>query len=294
MFLLINIFIILLPLFTSLFYSGFNNKIIYSYKKYLNMNSFDNTPFVNLLNYNFEITKKLNFTPVSIHENFITKKTIKDSGILHNYCFSNKYFRKFRFTYIDVGSKNQYFGLVLHPIYKCDAPILNFELISYNNEKIVFMMNMIKMDNTKHYNDRYVSPFLTFKKKYPELKENLAVKMTNYTILGNYISEAILLGKFTQKNNNFDKLDNIYNNIIFSSFEDYLNIYFHLIYNITQINNNDLTNNNDLINIKNRHKLFDMKKAFTESKYEIRKYFDDKWYNSMLYDFFYDLSFDDL
>lgn len=37
-----------------------------------------------------------------------------------------------------------------------------------------------------------------------------------------------------------------------------------------------------------------MKKAFVESQYDMRKYFDDKWYNSMLYDFFYDLHLDDL
>lgn len=293
MFLSTNMFITFLPLLTTFFngFNNFNNKIRLPNKHNLNMN-YDNTPFINLLNYNLQITNKLNFTPRFIDENFITKKTNKHSGIIHNYCFKNDYFRKFRFTYLNVSSKIQYFGLVLHPIYNYDVPILNFELISYNNEKIVYMMNMIKMDNTKHYNDRYVTPFLTLKKKYPELKENLAVKMTNYTIFGNYISEAIMLGKFVQKtNNNYNevtKIDNIYNNIIFPSFEDYLNLYFDLVYNSTFVNNNELTN------IKNRHKLFDMKKAFTESKYEIRKYFDDKWYNSMLYDFFYDLSFDDL
>jgi hypothetical protein len=251
------------------------------------LKDYDNTPFLNLLNYNLEITKKLNFTPVSIDEKFMTEKTNKGFGILRNYCFQNKDFRKVRFTYLDVKSKIQYFGLVLHPEYHSDAPILNFELISYNNEKIVYIMNMVKMDNTKSYNDQYVVPFINAKKKYPVLKENMAIRMSNYSIFGNHISEAILLGNFAQKNNDIEKLENIYNNIIFPSFEEYIQIYFGLFENMATLNNNEV------INVKHRHKLFDMKKAFVESRYDIRKYFDDKWYMSMLYDFFYELKLDE-
>jgi hypothetical protein len=281
------------PFLTAFFYNGNNirNNIRtsvstqHTWNMYLK--DYDNTPFLNLLNYNLEITKKLNFTPVSIDEKFMTEKTDNGFGILRNYCFQSKEFRKVRFTYLDMKSKVQYFGLVLHPDYHYDVPILNFELISYNNEKIVYIMNMVKMDNTKTYNDQYVVPFIDAKKKYPELKENLAIKMSNYSIFGNYISEAILLGNFVQKNKDLDKIENIYNNIVFPSFEDFIGIYFGLFENATFLNNDDL------VNIKNRHKLFDMKKAFVESRYDIRKYFDDKWYMSMLYDFFYDLKMDD-
>jgi len=277
------------PFLTAFFYNGNNIRSIVSTPRTLNMylKDYDNAPFLNLLNYNLGITKKLNFTPVSIDEKFMTETTDNGFGILRNYCFSSKEFRKVRFTYLDMKSKIQYFGMVLHPAYNHDIPILNFELISYNNEKIVYIMNMVKMDNTKSYNDRYVVPFVDTKKKYPELKENIAIRMSNYSIFGNYISEAILLGNFVQKNEDNDKLESIYNNVIFPSFEDFIGIYFGLFENATVIENDEI------INIKNRHKLFDMKKAFVESRYDIRKYFDDKWYMSMVYDFFYDLKMDE-
>ena len=274
-----------LPFLTAFFYNGNNIRSIVSTQHTLNMylKDYDNAPFLNLLNYNLGITKKLNFTPLSIDEKFMTEKIHNGFGILRNYCFSSKEFRKVRFTYLDVKSKIQYFGMVLHPDYHYDLPILNFELISYNNEKIVYIMNMVKMDNTKSYNDRYVVPFMNAKTKYPDLKENIAIRMSNYSIFGNYISEAILLGNFVQKNEDSEKLESVYNNVIFPSFEDFIGIYFGLFENAS------LLHNDDLINIKNRHKLFDMKKAFVESRYDIRKYFDDKWYMSMVYDFFYDL-----
>lgn len=283
--------LLFLPFLTGFLYNGNNGNnykhIIKPHSVSMYLKDYDNTPFLNLLNYNLEITKKYNFTPVSIDEKFMTEKTDNGFGILRNYCFQSKEFRKVRFTYLDMKSKVQYFGLVLHPDYHYDVPILNFELISYNNEKIVYIMNMVKMDNTKTYNDQYVVPFIDAKKKYPELKENLAIKMSNYSIFGNYISEAILIGNFVQKNKDLDKIENIYNNIVFPSFEDFIGIYFGLFENAS------LMYNDDLVNIKNRHKLFDMKKAFVESRYDIRKYFDDKWYMSMLYDFFYDLKMDD-
>lgn len=283
--------LLFLPFLTGFLYNGNhrirNNNVVKQNSITMYLKDFDNTPFLNLLNYNLEITKNLNFTPVSIDEKFMTEKTDNGFGILRNYCFQSKEFRKVRFTYLDMKSKIQYFGLVLHPECDYDAPILNFELISYNNEKIVYIMNMVKMDNTKSYNDRYVVPFIETKQKYPVLKENLAIKMSNYSIFGNYISEAILLGNFVQKNKDKEKLENIYNQIVFPSFEDYLQIYFGLFENTT------ILNSNDIINVKNRHKLFDMKKAFVESRYDIRNYFDDKWYVSMLYDFFYDLKLDE-
>jgi len=280
--------LLFLPLLTAFFYNGNHNMKHHHYVG-MYLKDYDNTPFLNLLNYNLDFTKKLNFTPLSINEKFISEKPHNGFGILRNYCFSNKNFRKARYTYLDIKSKVQYFSVVLHPVYNMDIPILNFELISYNNEKIVYIMNMVKMDNTKKYNDKYVFPFIQAKKKYPELKENFAIKMSNYSIFGNYISEAILLGNFVQKNKDVETIENIYNNIVFPSFEDYINIYFDLV---QQYENMNITNN-ELNNVKHRHKLFDMKKAFVESRYDIRKYFDDKWYMSMLYDFFYDLKLDE-
>ena len=144
---------------------------------------------------------------------------------------------------------------------------LDFAIIPWKNT----FRNCLKMDITKSYNDRYVIPFIDTKKKYPELKENIAIRMSNYSIFGNYISEAILLGNLVQKNEDNDKLESVYNNVIFPSFEDFIGIYFGLFENVS------LLHNDDIINIKNRHKLFDMKKAFM----------------SMLYDFFYDLTLDD-
>ena len=144
-------------------------------------------------------------------------------------------------------------------------------------------MNMVKMDNTMEYNKRYVQPFMNAKKSYPELKENIAVRLSNYSVFGNHISEAILLGKFSQR-----VKPGIYENVVFPSFAEYLSIYLELIQNA-----NIVEEDARIHEIMQRHKLFDMKKAFVESQYEIRKYFDDKWYNSIVYNMFYETNVDE-
>jgi hypothetical protein len=241
-------------------------------------------PFLKLLDYNLELTKKLEMTPVNMDEKFIEKKAIDDSCTLYNYCFENKDFRKARFTYFDGDSKYQYFGMVLHPRYNYEIPIFNFEIILYNNDKLVYTLNMVKMENCKLYNEKYVKPFMKIKEKYPDLKENLAVKLSGYNVMGNYISEAILIGRFFLKNKDEKTIDEIYNNIVISSYTDYILTYLDFFDKPVHVNSI-----NELENIKNRHKLFDMKKAFVESSYDIRKCFEDEWYRDMLYNFFYKL-----
>jgi hypothetical protein len=240
--------------------------------------------FLKLLDYNLELTKNLELKTMHIDERFQKGNTSNDSGMIYNYCFSNQYFRKVRFTYFDGNSKFQYFGIVFHPIYNYDIPIFNFEVILCNNEKTVYTLNMVKMDNSKIYNEKYVKPFMKIKKKYPELRENTAVRMSGYKIFGNFISEAILLGKFTHKKTSLDNTSNVYNNIVIPSFTEYLTTYLEFFNKPIFIKLED-----EVENIKNRHKLFDMKKAFVESRYDIRKCFDEEWYRAMLYDFFYEL-----
>lgn len=287
-----------LYLLTPIFINSFNtfgniNNLIdkgIRIKKNIDMNNDDNKYFLQLLNYNLDLTNKLELTPVKIESTFEKINTTKNNGYLYNYCYTSEKIRKMRFTYFDCKSKYQYFGLVIHPSYNYDIPIFNFEVILYNNEKIVCTLNMVKMDNSKKYNKKYVHPFMKIKSKYPELKENMAVKLSGYNIFGNYISEAILLGKFVHKNANKDVNDEIYmkekiyNDIIIQSFIDYMTCYIDFFDNPNLINKLD-----ELENIKDRHKLFDMKKAFVETKYDIRKCFDETLYKSMLYNFFYKL-----
>jgi hypothetical protein len=172
----------------------------------------------------------------------------------------------------------------MHPNYHYDIPIFNFEVILYNNEKTVYTLNMVKMDKSKIYDEKYVKPFMRIKSKYPELHENAAVKLSGYTIFGNYISEAILLGKFIHKKQDLDSTCEIYNNTVVPSFTEYIATYLEFFEKPIKIHSLD-----EIENIKNRHKLFDMKKAFVESRYDIRKCFQEDWYRSMLYDFFYEL-----
>lgn len=275
----------LLPFITKSLYINGNNMFYsnnYLQKTKLSMTT-DKNEFIKILDYNLDLTKKLELKTMRIDERFEKGNLINDSGMIYNYCYNSKDFRKVRFTYLDGNSKFQYFGLVLHPIYEYDVPIFNFEVILYNNEKTVYTLNMIKMENTNSYNEKYVKPFISTKKKYPELKENLAVKLSGYNVFGNYISESILLGKFTHKTKDTNKT-NLYDNIIIPSFKEYITIYLDLIKDAKLV-----TSKEELENIKNRHKLFDMKKAFVESRYDIRKCFDDEWYRAMLYDFFYEL-----
>ena len=247
----------------------------------------NDNPFVKLLIYNVELTNKLGLKQMHINEIFEKRNLTNGDGTIYNYCYNNTNFRKVRFTYLDGNSNIQYFGLVLHPIYNYDIPIFNFEVILYNNKKTVYTLNMIKMKKSDEYNEKYVKPFMICKKKYPQLKENIAVKVSGYNVLGNYISESILLGKFIHDNKDMNSIDDIYDNIVIPSFREYIDIYLNLIKSANNINVSE-----EIENIKNRHKLFDMKKAFVESRYDIRKYFDDEWYRSMLYDFFYELKSD--
>ena len=303
MFLLLYLFASALPFLTKSFY-GDTNKLINSNNaindicngicngngncnanaQKMKLSMLDYNPFVKLLDYNLDLTKYLNLQPMHIDKQFERGNLINDSGVIYNYCYSNKDFRKVRFTYLDGKTKFQYFGLVLHPIYNYDMPIFNFEVILYNNDKTVYTLNMIKMDNSKKYNEKYVKPFMNCKKTYPDLQENMAVKLSGYKIFGNYISEAILLGKFTHKQKDINATNEIYDNIIIPSFTEYISIYLDLIKDALYINSVE-----EIESIKNRHKLFDMKKAFVESRYDIRKCFNDDWYRSMVYDFFYEL-----
>jgi hypothetical protein len=284
MFLLIYLLISVLPFITTSFYSNGNNIHSKTNVQKIKLLMTNDNVFLKLLDYNLNLTKKLELKSMRIDERFEKGNMTNDAGMIYNYCYSNKDFRKVRFTYLDGKSKIQYFGLVLHPIYDYDIPIFNFEVILYNNDKTVYTLNMIKMDNSNDYNEKYVKPFITTKKKYPQLKENLAVKLSGYNVFGNYISESILLGKFIHKHKDIDSINEIYNDIIIPSFTEYMEIYLDLIKSTNRV-----ITSKELENIKSRHKLFDMKKAFVESRYDIRNCFDDEWYRAMLYDFFYEL-----
>lgn len=312
MFIILYLYLFLIPVFTKSFSTNiynFGNKIVNNKNLFMNNNNHNNINnaninndkkyFLQLLDYNLELTKKLDLTPVKIEEPYEKLNTTDNSGVLYNYCYSNDKFRKVRFTYFDGDSQYQYFSIVIHPIYNYDIPIFNFEVILYNDEKIVYTLNMVKMAKSNIYNEKYVKPFMRIKNKYPELKENIAVRMSGYTIMGNYISEAILLGKFVHKSKDTGELlkltdevymkENIYEKIIMPSFTKYLTTYLDffdcpIFIHITE----------EVENIKNRHRIFDMKKAFVESKYDIRKCFDEKTYRNMLYNFFYKLETDSL
>lgn len=242
--------------------------------------------FLQFLNEQINLSEKLEWVPKYMEDKFIIGKTLNNDGMIYNYCFQDKNFRKARFTYFNGKSKFQYFGLVLHPNYHYDIPIFNFELLLRNNESLVYTLNMIKIDNHKIYDEKYEKPFMKIKQKYPDLQENMAVKLSGYNVLGNQISKAILLGKFNVKNKDEPNIAKIYNDIVFSSYKEYLTSYLGFFDRPIKITS---TNKEMLENIREKHQLFDMKKAFVESKYDIRKCFDDEWYRSMLYDFFYDL-----
>jgi hypothetical protein len=249
----------------------------------MKMDQSDKNICTKLLYHNLAIAQEHNFTSIDVDEPYMFKDTLEKDGIWKNYFFQSKDFRKIRFTHVDIESKVQYFSILLHPHFDYDVPIFNFELIAYYNKNAVYTMNMVKMDNTIEYNKRYVKPFMNVKKMYPELKENIAVRLSNYSVFGNHISEAILLGKFSQR-----VKPGIYENVVFPSFVEYLSIYLELIQNA-----NIVEEDARIHEIMQRHKLFDMKKAFVESQYEIRKYFDDKWYNSIVYNMFYETNVDE-
>lgn len=265
-----------LPLFAAFFV---NNPLKSSL--WMKNDHFDKQICTKLLYHTLAIAQERNFASIDTDEENTFKNTAENDGIWKNYFFHSKDFRKVRFTHVDIESKLQYFSILLHPHYDYDAPIFNFELIAYKNKNVVYTMNMVKMNNTLEYNEKYVHPFMSTKKKYPELKENIAVRLSNYSVFGNHISEAILLGKFAKK-------QDVYENIVYPSFKEYLSIYLGLIDNATYIDNNVIIHE-----IMQRHKLFDMKKAFVESQYEIRNFFDNKWYKSIVYNVFYDTEVDE-
>lgn len=269
-----------LPLFAAFF---LHNNGIFKRSLTMKMDQFDKNICTKLLYHNLAIAQENNFTSIDVDENYNFKHTCENDGVWKNYFFQSKDFRKIRFTHVDIESKVQYFSVLLHPQYHYDVPIFNFELIAYYNKNAVYTMNMVKMNNTMEYNKRYVMPFMNSKKNYPELKENIAVRLSNYSIFGNHISEAIMLGKFSEKHKS-----NMYENVVFPSFMEYLSIYLELMKNSSYLTDDALVHE-----IMQRHKLFDMKKAFVESQYEIRKYFDDKWYNSIVYNMFYETNIDE-
>jgi len=269
-----------LPLFAAFF---LHNNGIFKSSLTMKMDPSDKNICTKLLYHNLAIAQECKFTSIDVDEEYNFKDTLEKTGVWKNYFFQSKDFRKIRFTHVDIESKVQYFSMLLHPHYHYDVPIFNFELIAYYKKNAVYTMNMVKMNNTGEYNKRYVMPFMNSKKSYPELKENMAVRLSNYSIFGNHISEAIMLGKFSEKHKS-----NMYENVVFPSFVEYLSIYLELIQNTRAIEEDALIHE-----IMQRHKLFDMKKAFIESQYEIRKFFDDKWYNSIVYNMFYETNIDE-
>lgn len=269
-----------LPLFAAFF---LQNNGIFKSSLTMKMDPSDKNICTKLLYHNLVIAEECKCTSIDVDEDYNFKDTLEKNGVWKNYFFQSKDFRKIRFTHVDIESKVQYFSMLLQPHYHYNVPIFNFELIAYYNKNAVYTMNMVKMNNTVEYNKRYVMPFLDAKKNYPELKENMAVRLSNYSVFGNHISEAIMLGKFSEKHKSA-----MYENVVFPSFVEYLSIYLELMKTSSY-----LTDDVRIHEIMQRHNLFDMKKAFIESQYGIRKYFDEKWYNSMVYNMFYETNIDE-
>jgi len=104
------------------------NKIIFN-------NIDNNYIFKNELEIKMKYINKYNFTKVDLFDNF--------------FYFKNNKFRK-----VEINVSNNELSSIWYPHYNYECPILS---IKYNKSN--FYYNLIKMQNTNYYENKYIKPF---------------------------------------------------------------------------------------------------------------------------------------
>ena len=251
--------------------SFFNKKdTYYIFNAKINKSNYIRNPlFDTIIEKHRQICCDNNMTQLNIPMKYSLHPTLNTDGIFSTTVYSNSLFRKVRISHLEMPSYNgsQMLSIIYYPELCYDIPILQFEMICFENKKSNVIMNMIKMNNNKYYNTKYVEPFMHYKKSAKTLNGDVFFRMSKYILFDNFISEAVLVGLFKDP-------ETMINNIMIYH-ENYINTYI-------EIAKNQSANISNTNHIKSKHELFDKTKYNLDSKSPIAKYFDKEWYFAFL------------
>lgn len=208
---------------------------------------------------NIKYIEKLNLTELPYNKLFDIKYG-KNNSILQNHYFYNDFFRKVRLTYFKSDDK-ELFSSIWYPSYNYDTPILNIELVKFNENISLCFVNLIEIYNRKEYYNNYIEPFMKIKSNYPELSEN---KTKHLLPFKNFLSNAILYSHIY----NFTIIDDSISNAL----DQYLDTYTTMFIKRPIIN----------YNIQEIHIGYNKLKKNIDKNYIIKDYFDKEWYKLLI------------
>lgn len=264
-------FVLLLIFLVSVSSSFFKKKdAYYVFNTKINKSNYiRNTVFDTIIEKHEQICCNNNMTELYIPMKYSLHPTIKTDGILTTSVYSNSLFRKVRISHLEMPSYNgsQMLSIIYYPELCYDIPILQFEMICFENKKSNVILNMVKMENSKDYNTKYVEPFMQYKKSAKTLNGDFFFRVSKYMLFDNFISEAVLVGLFKDP-------ETMIHNIMLLH-DKYMDTYI-------EIAKNQSANISNTNYIKSKHELFDKTKYNLEVKSPYSKYFDKEWYISFL------------
>jgi hypothetical protein len=236
-----------------------NKEFIFNDDKYM---------FKSISDIHLELMGQLAMTEISkigVKDDFNIKVS-NNNCVLHNYYFKNSQFKKIRLSYL-MTNETQMFNSVWYPSYDYDCPILSVDLVNFNKDKSLCLINLVNMYTEQEYLDKYETPFINIKKKYPELSESKTLHLYPFR---NFISRAILYSN-VYNSTNFDT-------IIPKALNEYLDIYTNLF------NQKSLDKNF----IQARHGSYnDLRYEIEKKNYLIKNYIDKDCYNNILNEYYF-------
>jgi len=208
---------------------------------------------------NAKFIEKYNLTEIPSNSYLDLRYGINNSMIqTHN--FYNNNFRKVRLTYFK-GNDQELFSSIWYPSYDYDCPILNIDLVKFNQNASLCFVNLVEIYNRKEYYDYYIDPFIKIKNDYPELSENTSKHLLPFK---NFLSKAMLYGHIYNSS--------LINGSVSDALDRYLGAYSKMFIRRPVIR----------YHTEKVHKDYNEVRKNIDKHFLMKDYFDAKWYNLLI------------
>lgn len=196
----------------------------------------------------------------------------KNPAIIQSWCYHCRELRKIRYTYIDAGESAQIFNSVIYPSHQYDLPLLGIDLLSFNQKKILVVLDFQPLFQDKAYQDKYIEPMREVRDKYNDLAQNIEMKFYD---ADRYFSKYLLFAKTDAET--VEKR-------LFPAYREYLALYWQMLERATP-----RAEKAEIERIVKAQKDYDQYSADRDPAHGLfSSYFGREWAERFLYEFLFE------
>ncbi|NEP41623.1 MAG: 15,16-dihydrobiliverdin:ferredoxin oxidoreductase [Okeania sp. SIO2H7] len=174
-------------------------------------------PFLRHLEKELFARFELRSRPIPPELEFKVSQRGKNPAMIESWCYQCPQLRKIRYTYINAGETAQIFNSVIYPSHHYDLPLLGIDFLSFNQKKILVVLDFQPLFRTPEYLEKYIEPMAPIISKYKEFVQDLEMKFYD---ANKYFSKYLLFAK--------TDADTVRKRL-FPAYQEYLQLYWQLL-----------------------------------------------------------------